>query len=359
MIRREHYFWAAVCVSLLLHIAALAVAAQAGSYARIWLPPLRTPEDTVIVSLQKPPVIHDDMGDRAGTGTASSSSEGPTPLQGKQADQDQPMLTREPTGPAKLGKAQPSNLAPGERGHGGQRGQLVIQVPPDEITPPAKSSKPIEALKKPSPSPAPAPALAVAMKSPEKSPKASPLTIAEPKPPTTAPAEQVATVVATPSPPLAVSQRSTPKTVTPSTPPNQAVQAQQATGDGLAPGRATAADPAQQSDSESDPFTTTGAAVFHDGRLRVRSGRKIKTVRPQILVPGILDAIGESDPSVVLKINIDVTGKVTQVGIVHSSGSNDIDQPCVVAVYDWWFEPARDAAGKTVPDVVLFTISFR
>jgi hypothetical protein len=43
MIRREHYFWAAVCVSLLLHIAALAVAAQTGRYSPIWLPPLRTP----------------------------------------------------------------------------------------------------------------------------------------------------------------------------------------------------------------------------------------------------------------------------------------------------------------------------
>jgi TonB family protein len=312
----------------------------------------------VVVSLQKPPVIHDDMGDRAGTGTASSSSEGPAPLQGKQADQDQPMLDRDPTGPAKLGKAQPSKLAPGERGQGGQRGQLVIQVPSDQVTPPAKSSKPIEALNKSSPAPAPAPVLAVAIKPPEKLPKASPLTIAEPKPPTTAPAAQVAAAVAAPSP-LAVLQHSTPDTVTPPTPPTPAVQAQQATGDGLAPGRATAADPAQQSDSESDPFTTTGAAVFHDGRLRVRSGRKIKTVRPQILVPGILDAIGESDPTVVLKINVDVTGKVTQVRIVHSSGSNDIDQPCVVAVYDWWFEPAHDATGKPVPDVVLFTISFR
>jgi len=127
----------------------------------------------------------------------------------------------------------------------------------------------------------------------------------------------------------------------------------------LAPGRAVAADPYQQSDSESDAFTTVGSAVVHDGRISVRSGRKIKTVRPLLLVPGILDTIGAADPTVQLKVNIDATGKVTSVSVVHSSGSNDIDQPCVVAMYDWWFEPSRDSKGKPIPDVVLFTLSFR
>jgi hypothetical protein len=36
-----------------------------------------------------------------------------------------------------------------------------------------------------------------------------------------------------------------------------------------------------------------------------------------------------------------------------------VDQPCRVAMYDWWFEPKKDAAGKAVPDVFRFTISFR
>jgi TonB family protein len=137
------------------------------------------------------------------------------------------------------------------------------------------------------------------------------------------------------------------------------VASQVATGDGLAPGHAVEADPLQQSDSESDAFTTSGSAVFHDGRISVRNGRKIKTVRPQLLVPGLLDTLGVSDPTLQLKIHVDVTGKVTLVNVVRSSGSNDIDQPCVVAVYDWWFEPRVDHKGKPIPDVVDFTISFR
>ena len=134
---------------------------------------------------------------------------------------------------------------------------------------------------------------------------------------------------------------------------------QVATGDGLAPGQASHANPAQQSESDSDAFTKLGVAVFHNGKLSIRSGRKVRTVRPQLLVPGILDVIGVQNPTVILKINIDPTGKVTFVDVLQSSGSNDIDQPCVVAVYDWWFEPARDRTGKPISDAIIFSIAFR
>jgi TonB family protein len=63
--------------------------------------------------------------------------------------------------------------------------------------------------------------------------------------------------------------------------------------------------------------------------------------------------------SVTLKVNIDAAGKVTKARVHKSSGSNEIDQPCVVAMYEWWFEPLRDKAGNAVPDAVLFTITFR
>ena len=56
---------------------------------------------------------------------------------------------------------------------------------------------------------------------------------------------------------------------------------------------------------------------------------------------------------------IDATGKVTQVAIQKSSGSNELDQPTLIALYDWWFEPLHDAKGIAVPDCVLFKICFR
>ena len=54
-----------------------------------------------------------------------------------------------------------------------------------------------------------------------------------------------------------------------------------------------------------------------------------------------------------------LSGKVTAVDVFKSSGSNEIDQPCLIAMYDWWFEPLRDKAGRPVPDTILFTINFR
>jgi hypothetical protein len=133
------------------------------------------------------------------------------------------------------------------------------------------------------------------------------------------------------------------------------------TGNARAPGRQhTSADPAQESDSESDPFSKTASAdVLHDGRLEVREGRKVKTTRPHFL-PGAQAAFyANPDATLVLKIGIDETGKVTSADIIRSAGSIEIDQPCRVAVYDWWFEPTHNKAGKPVADVVMFTIHFR
>lgn len=135
----------------------------------------------------------------------------------------------------------------------------------------------------------------------------------------------------------------------------------QATGDGRQPGsERPAGDPGQMSDSESDPFSKIGSAeLLRDGKLDVRFGRKIKTVRPHIPVVGQVDAFSLLNPSVTLKVNIDETGKVTEVTVHKSSGSNEIDQPTLIAMYDWWFEPLHDAKGNAVPDCVLFTINFR
>jgi TonB family protein len=126
-----------------------------------------------------------------------------------------------------------------------------------------------------------------------------------------------------------------------------------------ATGGGTGADPAQKSDSEVDAFSVLGSAEFRDGRVTVQSGRQVKTRRPKIRLAGMIDMVQGFTASVVLKVAVDATGKVTDVDVVRSSGSNEIDQPCRVAMYEWWFEPKKDARGRPVPDVFKFTISFR
>ena len=125
----------------------------------------------------------------------------------------------------------------------------------------------------------------------------------------------------------------------------------------VAASRGGGADPAPLSDSESDPFSVLGSARFVNGELRVRAGRKVRSRRPKIGIAGRFDAI-YSRPEVTLRVATDKTGKVTAVEVVRSSGSNEIDQPCRVSMYDWWFEPKKDAAGNAVPDVFNFTIGF-
>jgi TonB family protein len=140
--------------------------------------------------------------------------------------------------------------------------------------------------------------------------------------------------------------------------PSAPQQPQRATA-GASGGGGTGADPAPKSDSEVDAFSVLGSAEFRDGRVSVRSGRQVKTRRPKIRLAGMIDMVQASATSVVLKVAVDATGKVTDVDVVRSSGSNEIDQPCRVAMYEWWFEPKKDAAGRAVPDVFKFTISFR
>lgn len=98
--------------------------------------------------------------------------------------------------------------------------------------------------------------------------------------------------------------------------------------------------------------------MLHDGRLEVRQGRKVKTTRPHLLLGAQVDLFSMRNPTVVLKIAIDATGRVTSADVIQSSGSTELDQPCRVAVYDWWFEPSRDKRGRPIADVVVFTIRF-
>jgi TonB family protein len=118
------------------------------------------------------------------------------------------------------------------------------------------------------------------------------------------------------------------------------------------------ADPAPQTDSESDPFSIIGSVEFRPGKMVPRFGRKVKTVRPRLDLAGQYDLLAGSIPRVILRVRADETGRVREVTISKSSGSEEIDRPCIEAMYQWWFEPLRDKQGRPQPTVMLWTLSF-
>lgn len=122
-----------------------------------------------------------------------------------------------------------------------------------------------------------------------------------------------------------------------------------------------AGDPLPPSDSDSDAFSQlNGSAVLRQGRLEVQFGRKVKSRRPKFNTGGVVDLIyDQHGVDVVLSVATDASGKVTSVKVAKSSGSNAIDQPIVVSMYDWWFEPPKDKEGKPRPDQFKFTIGLR
>jgi TonB family protein len=126
------------------------------------------------------------------------------------------------------------------------------------------------------------------------------------------------------------------------------------------PGQATpAADPAPMSDSEADAFSKVVNVEFRNGRVEAQTGRRIKTVRPKLLLSAQYELFTQDNPRVLLSAKVDETGHVTKVDIYQSSGTPDLDQPCLVALYDWWFEPPKGKDGKPVADVVVVAITFR
>lgn len=160
-------------------------------------------------------------------------------------------------------------------------------------------------------------------------------------------------------PPVGVPRRGLSDTAPPPREPSPRVTVRSGNGDGHPPGsELPAADPAPMSDTESDPFSTLGAAVTRDGRLSVRFGRKFRARRPRLTLAGKMELLEMTEPKVTLDVSIDESGRVTGVQVAKSSGSNEVDQPTRVAMYDWWFEPKRDPSGGAVPDRFQFTISW-
>jgi len=346
MTRWRFNFLFALGASLALHVILFTVTAPLWS-AWLGAPSHRSQDVEVDVALQLPvPPTSDtepDMGEDKAKGTGSNSSQGDRPMQARFAEDNQAMLDRNPHGPGT--PADPTDLQPGplgENGTGGQQGGLPTPVSVAVATPPAAAPEPAktsDAAAQASPPPA--------LRLPEHDDSVAPTVVTAEQPPIEAPKVSPQVPATMPSQPQVA-------VVT----PQPGVRPQ--TGDGRAPGadrRPT--DPAQQSESVSDPFSRNANAVFRDGRLDIQNGRKFKiTTRPRIGLSGQADLIAMGRASLQLNLFIDVGGRVTHVDVAHASGSNSVDEACQIAAYDWWTEPSRDKQGRPIPDVIPFTIRF-
>lgn len=119
------------------------------------------------------------------------------------------------------------------------------------------------------------------------------------------------------------------------------------------------ADPAPMSDQESDAFSTKGTVIIAPGKIEAKLGRKVKPIKPRLPLKGQVDVVSLENPTAVFKVSIDPTGKVTDVRTLRSSGSNEIDHPTELALYQWWIEPAKNKQGKAIKDVIVLTIAWR
>ncbi|MCC7351468.1 MAG: hypothetical protein IT446_12950 [Phycisphaerales bacterium] len=241
------------------------------------------------------PRTPDRMGQSDGKGEAVNSVEGDTPLQAPQAPQEQAFISRDPEGAASVGVEPSPSVQPPGENGAGAKSK---DLPP---TSPLAAAPPLE--------------------------DAMPFGVTDSNPP------------------------SMPR-------PTDSASAAQ-TNDAKPGSTAPPADPAPMSDSESDPFSNAGSVTFAQGKVEARYGRKVKTVRPRLSFAAQADLFGLQYPSVILKVKIDSTGKVISVDILKTSGSDEVDLACQMALYDWWIEPPKDAAGHPRPDVMVWRLDWR
>lgn len=360
-------------------------------------PPAVEPEPPTPQPPPKPTVdkFPHRIGKIDGEGIGTHKADGVRAMKAPTAEADQPFLSRDPRSSGSTGDPAESTAPPGQNGTGGQPGgpRSAVDMVAPILSPPPLPMRRMEQLERgplrPGPihvrTPAravltettaervdetaevrgrPTPARAGVVRGTESAailptlpPRADGLL---PPPPSARPAASpppaplplrlpdVPPILPPPETPAAAAARVTP------------IQPRaDGTGGGGRPGPASpTADAAQDSESEVDPFSKIEAFVHRDGKVDPQFGREVKTVRPKMLPVSIVDAIMGAR-AVTLKVGIGRDGKVTSVNVHKTSGSSAVDQPCVVAMYDWWFEPLKDRTGRTVPDTILFTLNFR
>lgn len=260
----------------------------------------------ILISLDPPPEL--DLGKEDGVGDAVNELDQPDEMTARQADQIQAPLTRDPS----IGADADTPPQP-------------LQPPPLPPAPPADQP----------PAPPPPPPLSREITQPDAPGRALP-------------AQPGETVDAAPLLPLASLLAEAAHHANPPTPDPSEPQP-----------RAAPDDPLPQAEADSDPFHTHGSVTFRAGKVDAQFGRAVKPVRPHIRLAGRWDGLALQHPSVTLRIRTDEQGNVRAAEVTESSGSLNIDQPVLVAIYDWWFEPPRDRDGNPRPDVFTFTLHFR
>jgi TonB family protein len=333
MRRRRNIFPIALACSLVLHALGTMIYVAYGS--RLLSPDVKTLRNPELVLKVDPELL--DFGDAKGKGIGNNSSAGEQSLRAREADADQALLSRQPAGFGKQLEA-PSELK-------GPTGALAMAAPipaiasppdpPTERTPDAKTAA-ASALQAMSSPPHPAPDLSIPQPAAQ---------VREGDPGTAGEPLQVNPKIMEQSPP----------------PPQQRPVQVAAASQNQNPGVPTSAGkPIPQSESDSDPFMRSkGSIEFHNGRLDIQFGRRVKTVNPQIGIAGELDAIALNSPTLIVEVHIEPSGRVSKVELVRKSGSVALDEPTVNAVYQWTFEPARDKNGSPIADVITFSFGYR
>jgi TonB family protein len=352
-----------LCVSLLLHGAVMyaALGQYVRDLSRVYLSPSLSHGWTPVadVSVFNSP---NAFGEDQGHGPSAQSETGDQPLIAPDGEQVQSLLSREAQGP------------PGRPGPPSQAEAAANPNPADQTTPltdaasvmtPAladtASSPPrprLPAIPLPAPSEAldplvaPSPALIGATPSPASKPadgqaNSAAVALAPPRDSSSAsPSPASPTPPSPPSPP-SEPQPSQPTAANPN-PPSPSAPAGGGGGSPVPPG-----------DSDSDPFNKSISVVIRPGGIDAHTGRKVRTVRPDLTLSAQTDLIATGGGRVQLAVRIDPNGNVGDVKVLTSSGNTDIDLPCVQAMHRWWIEPSRDKSGKAVSDVIIITITFQ
>lgn len=287
----------ALCASLVAHaVLALATLEGAARQSSLIRLPGHPREARELITVDAPRAAR--LGGLTDLGSAPNASPGDEELRAKAAPGDQALLSRDPRGPGHIGDL------------------------------------PSESLMRPTDGPTVDAAPAVGAREPA---PVLPIAIEAPQPLGAGPGALAAMALPRPRRPHIAAALETPQ------PPRSSKPA---------------ADPAMQSDSESDAFSTLGGIEFRDGRIESRLGRAFKSVRPQLSLAARIELMSLAEKRIVLKIAIDATGKVKMVDVLRSTGSDLIDQPVKLVLYEWWFEPAKGPDGQAVAETLVLPISW-
>jgi TonB family protein len=321
---RDVSFPIALIGSLALHGVLLVV------FARQFptLSPKIEPKPTLWIDETNPPEVSETLGNQESDGKATDSSPGELPQLAKLNNQEQAMLSLDPTGSGRksdaakplserIDETKPIDTPAMEAAIGlTERSQFHEPYRPKRITPGTGDLRPGQEDVKELPTEETTEVSVKPNTDPTPSPKTEEHTQQEPSAETNPISPQVPSVASSEGTPI------------------------------------------PQGKTESDSFSEEANVDVRVGKVIARTGRPHRITRPREGLSGMIDAFSSPGMTLTLRLRLSPTGDVTDVSIVRSSGSNSIDQPWKVAAYSWWFEPKKDGTGHSIEDIVQLTLRF-